>query len=69
MFAYRGYEPKDERFGDAGCLAALGVALFPATSHSSLVCAIHHISAAALFLILAYFSMVLFTIRPIPAKG
>lgn len=29
LFAYRGYEPKDDRAGDFACFCAIGLALFP----------------------------------------
>ena len=43
------------------CLFALGVALFPTTSQSGLIRTVHFASGASLFLVLAYFSLVLFT--------
>ncbi|MDP6775531.1 MAG: DUF998 domain-containing protein [Candidatus Latescibacteria bacterium] len=61
LFSYRGYQPRDNIAGDLACLFALGVALFPTTSASKAVRAVHFISAAALFLVLAYFSLSLFT--------
>lgn len=61
LFSYRGHERKDDIAGDLGCLFALGVALFPTTSENGLVRAIHFASATALFLVLAYFSLRLFT--------
>jgi hypothetical protein len=61
LFAYRGYEPRDDFAGDLACLFALGVALFPTTSESELIQNVHFVCAAALFLVLAYFSLFLFT--------
>ena len=60
LFAYRGYERQDDIWGDLGCLFALGAALFPTSSGSTLVGALHFISAASLFLVFTYFSLVLF---------
>lgn len=61
LFAYRGYERKDDIAGDLACLFALGVALFPSTSASQAIQTVHFISAAALFIVLSYFSLFLFT--------
>ena len=61
LFAYRGYDRKDDQAGDLACLFALGVALLPGTSASAAVRAGHFASATALFLVLAYFSYFLFT--------
>jgi hypothetical membrane protein len=62
LFAYKGYDARDDKAGDRACLFAMGVAIFP---HESVTHAwvpwIHHISAALLFLTLAYFSYFLFT--------
>jgi dolichyl-phosphate-mannose--protein O-mannosyl transferase len=60
LFAYRGYERKDDLAGDLACLFALGVALFP-NSGSNWEKVIHFSSAAAFFLVLSYFSLALFT--------
>lgn len=60
LFAYRGYERKDDLAGDLACLFALGVALFP-NSGENWEKVIHFSSAAALFLVLSYFSLALFT--------
>lgn len=70
LFAYRGYDRRDDVAGDLACLFALGVALFP-NSGPPPVAAVHFASAVALFLVLAYFSLVLFTKSggsPTPAK-
>lgn len=60
LFTYRGYDRKDNIAGNLACLFALGVALFPNTG-SGLDQIIHIASAFALFLMLSYFSMFLFT--------
>ena len=60
MFAYKGYDPADDRAGDWACAFALGVALFP-TGHAGWQGIAHPWSAAGLFLVLAYFSYFLFT--------
>ena len=61
LFSYRGYQRRDDVAGDLACVFAMGVALFPTTSADGVVRAIHLSSAAALFLVLAYFSLFLFT--------
>ena len=60
LFTYRGYERKDDVAGDLACLFALGVALFP-NSGTGWVKAAHFGFALALFLVLSYFSLFLFT--------
>ena len=60
LFAYRGYERKDDVVGDLACLFAIGVALFPNTG-AEWEKTVHFISATGLFLALAYFSLFLFT--------
>lgn len=60
FFAYRGYERKDDIAGDLACLFALGVAFFP-NSGQPWERVVHFASAAALFLVLSYFSLALFT--------
>lgn len=61
LLTYKGHEKKDDLAGNLACVFALGVAFFPATSSSRLVRAVHFLSAAALFAVLAYFSLALFT--------
>ncbi len=61
LFAYKGYERKDDIAGDFACVFALGAALFPTTSGSTAIRTVHFLCAAALFLVLAYFSLCLFT--------
>lgn len=73
LFSYKGYERKDDIAGDLACFFALGVALFPTTSASEAIRTVHFISAAAFFLVLAYFSLFLFTqtkkgVPPTPEK-
>lgn len=66
LLSYKGYERKDDIAGDLACLFAIGVALLPtkpavnASELDALVGALHLASAALLFLILAYFCLVLF---------
>jgi hypothetical protein len=60
LFTYTGYERKDAIAGKLACVFALGVALFP-NGGSTVEKTVHYISAAALFLVLAYFSLFLFT--------
>ena len=60
MFAYRGYERKDDIAGNLSCVFALGVALFAKTG-APWEKAVHLGSALALFLVLSYFSLFLFT--------
>ena len=59
LFTYRGYERKDDVAGNLACLFALGVELFP-NSGEDWERVVHFLSAAGLFLVLAYFSLVLF---------
>jgi hypothetical protein len=60
LFAYRGPERKDDIAGDLAAVFALGVALLPHDAPSPWG-TLHFLSAAALFLVLTYFSMALFT--------
>lgn len=68
MISYHGPERADDISGDFACLFALGVALFPVaplppaepSPVEKWIGALHHFSAACLFLTLAYFSLVLF---------
>ena len=59
LFSYIGYEKKDNVAGDLAAIFALGVAFFPVSS--GLVGTIHLISAVLFFLLLAFFSLFLFT--------
>jgi hypothetical protein len=60
LFSYNGYDD-DGIAGKCASFAAIGVALFPATSQTRGVPAAHFVFAAILFLTLSYFSLVLFT--------
>jgi hypothetical protein len=60
LYAYRGYERKDDIAGNIACFFALGVALFPTTAPGA-EHRLHLLCATALFLTLAYFSFFLFT--------
>lgn len=70
LYFYVGYEiapedppflPSDNVAGNLGGLFAIGVALFPTTSSVGFVQSVHFLSAAALFLTLAYFAIWQFT--------
>ncbi len=73
LFAYKGYNQTDTLAGNLAGLFALGVAFFPASIteplsqcipqpiDNHLIGTLHFISAAGLFLVLAFFSLVLFT--------
>ncbi len=60
LFAYRGYDRRDDVAGDLACLFALGVALSP-NSGTPVERTVHFGSALCLFLVLAYFALFLFT--------
>lgn len=66
FLSYKGYERKDDLAGDLACVFAIGVAIFPTypprelTAVDRVLGAVHLGCAAALFLVLAYFSLVLF---------
>jgi hypothetical protein len=75
LFAYKGYDKRDAIAGDLACIFALGVAFFP-TSYTEpltpctpnpfenhIISSIHFISAGGFFLVIAYFSIFLFTIK------
>lgn len=67
LLIYKGYEAIDNITGDIGCLAAIGLALFPtapdgAVSGTALTIGYIHLAfAATFFLTLIYFSLFLFT--------
>jgi hypothetical protein len=61
LFSYDGYEKADRIAGWAACAFAVAVALFPVSSESDFVRNVHVVSAIAMFLVLAYFSLFLFT--------
>ena len=60
LFAYRGYDDRDATAGKIACIFALGVAIFP-NSGTPLEGRLHYGCAAALFLVLSYFALALFT--------
>ena len=60
LYAYPGYERKDNVAGNIAGLCALGVALFP-DQGPGIEPTIHFSSAGLLFLTLSYFSLFLFT--------
>ena len=60
LFTYRGYDDRDNIAGYLACLFALGVAFFP-NSGKTWEATLHFVSAAALFGVLAYFCLRLFT--------
>ena len=60
LFAYRGYERKDDIAGYLACVLALGVAFFPNTG-DDWEPIVHFSSAAGLFLVLSFFSIFIFT--------
>jgi hypothetical protein len=76
MFAYRGYDMHDRVAGILAFIFALGIAFFPTVpdpdeiiegctiiplNPNPLVAIIHFVSATLFFLVLSYFSLVLFT--------
>jgi len=70
LFTYRGYDRRDEIAGNIACLCALCVALFP-DSGPGLEPVVHYVAAGALFLVLSYFALFLFTLSapsPTPQK-
>jgi len=79
LLSYRGYERQDDIAGDLACFFAAGVALFPVkpdaspTGTQEIIGVVHYVFAAALFLALAFFSLVQFrkgdkTKKPTPRK-
>ena len=68
LATYKGYEPIDDIAGYLACVFALGVAFFP-NSGQSWEKVIHFSSAACLFLVLAFFSLFLFTKSKDSPKG
>lgn len=72
LFCYKGYERQDDLAGDIAAVLALMVAFFPTTPAKLVGCEdtlckeeffgiVHLTAAALLFLVLAYFSLKLFT--------
>ncbi|MGQ0814088.1 MAG: DUF998 domain-containing protein [Gemmatimonadota bacterium] len=77
LWSYRGYDERDNFAGNVASIFAIGVALFPttpalATASDVVIGRFHYVSAAGLFLTLAYFCLVLFgktnTPNPTPKK-
>jgi len=68
LFAYRGYEKMDKIAGYLACVFALGVAIFP-NSGSTWERIVHFSSATCLFLVLSFFSLLLFTKTKDSPKG
>lgn len=62
LLAYKGKKRRDDIAGDLACLFALGVALFPTSQGDEItrIGVLHYVSAAGLFITLAYFCLVLF---------
>lgn len=60
LYAYRGYDRRDDVAGNLACVFALGVALCPNTG-TPVERTVHFGSALCLFLVLAYFALFLFT--------
>ena len=73
LMSYRGYERADDVAGNLGCFFVVGVALFPTTpakdpsQAEKIIGFVHYGFAAAFFLTLAYFCLVLFR-KTNPAK-
>jgi hypothetical protein len=67
LLSYRGYDRKDSILSNCAGALAIGIALFPttpeigATPTEKIVGCLHIFFAAGYFLLLAYFSLVLFT--------
>lgn len=66
MFTYQGYDRQDNFVGNVACFGAMGVALFPVapaaggTALQETLGVLHYLSATVFFLMLAWFSLVLF---------
>ena len=73
LFAYKGYDYIDSLSGSLACLFGLGVVFFPtsitgplthcipAPIDTQILGSLHFVSAALFFLVLAFFSLILFT--------
>jgi hypothetical protein len=67
LLSYRGYDKSDNIAGNLACFFAVGVALFPTTPIGNdlfwpqIIGYFHYVFAASFLLILAYFSLFLFT--------
>lgn len=60
LLSYKGYEKIDDRASDVGCIAALGIALFPTTSSIKAVHIMHFVFAFLLFSTFIFFCLYLF---------
>jgi hypothetical protein len=60
LLSYKGYERIDDIAASLGCVFALGIALFPTTSHDKLTHTLHFIFAFFLFADFIFFSLYLF---------
>lgn len=60
LLSYKGYERIDDIAADLGCVFALGIALFPTTSHDKLTHTLHFVFAFLLFSDFIFFSLYLF---------
>lgn len=60
LLSYKGYEKIDDRASDVGCVAALGIALFPTTSSIKAVHIMHFVFALLLFSTFIFFCLYLF---------
>ena len=60
LMTYKGYNRTDSRVANLGCVFALGVALFPTTSHNNAVHIMHFVFAVLLFSVFIFFSIYLF---------
>jgi hypothetical protein len=59
LFSYKGYD-NDTIYANLGGFFALGTALFPVVSENNSIKILHLISASSLFIVFAYFSLVIF---------
>ncbi len=60
LLSYKGYEKIDDHASDVGCIAALGIALFPTTSSIKAVHIMHFVFAFLLFSTFIFFCLYLF---------
>ena len=63
LFSYRGHDKRDNIAGHLACIFALGIAFFPNSPNDpgTLINILHLTSASLFFMVLIYFSLVLFT--------
>lgn len=66
LWAYEGYDWRDEWAGNIGCVGLIGVALFPITSEPTWVHVVHYISAGLAFATFAVFAGYLFRLGDKP---